>query len=80
MEDINEVLKEDLDTGIYTLNTAPIGDPQCFLDDAVELVGSLDEPEELNFLAARVRAEVEEKVAAGVKPTHARRGGRVKFQ
>ncbi|NPV28081.1 MAG: cobaltochelatase subunit CobN [Firmicutes bacterium] len=43
------------------------------LDQAVEMVASLDEPEELNFLAAHVQAEVEEKVGAGMEPERARR-------
>ncbi|NSW84378.1 MAG: cobaltochelatase subunit CobN, partial [Syntrophothermus sp.] len=43
------------------------------LDQAVEMVASLDEPEELNFVAAHVRAEVKEKVEAGMEPEHARR-------
>ncbi len=42
------------------------------LDQAVEMVASLDEPEELNFVAAHVRAEVKEKVSAGMDPERAR--------
>ncbi|MDH7576545.1 MAG: cobaltochelatase subunit CobN [Bacillota bacterium] len=43
------------------------------LDQAAEMVASLDEPEELNFLAAHMRAEVKEKVSDGMEPERARR-------
>jgi len=42
------------------------------LDQAVEMVASLDEPEEWNRVAAHVKAEVEEKVSKGMDPDQAR--------
>lgn len=42
------------------------------IDQAVEMVANLDEPDELNFVAAHVRAEVAEKLAAGMSFAEAR--------
>ena len=42
-------------------------------DAAVQAVAALDEPEDMNPLAARVRAEQAELLAAGTEPEHARR-------
>ncbi|AEG15729.1 cobaltochelatase, CobN subunit [Desulfofundulus kuznetsovii DSM 6115] len=42
------------------------------IDQAVEMVANLDEPEDLNFVAAHVRQEVAEKVAQGINPEQAR--------
>jgi len=43
------------------------------MDDAVLMVAALDEPADQNFVAARVRAETERKMAAGMAPEAARR-------
>ncbi|MFZ5651041.1 MAG: cobaltochelatase subunit CobN [Bacillota bacterium] len=42
------------------------------LDRAVEMVTDLDEPDDMNFIAKHVRAEVAEKTAAGTDPAEAR--------
>lgn len=42
------------------------------LDRAVEMVADLDEPDDINFIAKHVRAEVAEKIAAGADPAEAR--------
>ncbi|MDP8922919.1 MAG: cobaltochelatase subunit CobN [Chloroflexota bacterium] len=43
------------------------------IDDAVRIVADLDEPDDRNFARARVRAETERKIAAGMAPDEARR-------
>lgn len=43
------------------------------LDDAVEAVGFLDEPDEWNFIARNIRAEIEELKTAGMPARDARR-------
>jgi cobaltochelatase CobN len=42
------------------------------LDQAVEMVAFFDEPAELNYVAAHVKAEMEEQIGRGVDPAEAR--------
>ncbi|MGB9825409.1 MAG: cobaltochelatase subunit CobN, partial [Desulfofundulus sp.] len=42
------------------------------IDRAVEMVADLDEPEDLNFVAAHVRQEMAEKMVQGINPEQAR--------
>ncbi|AIS52811.1 cobaltochelatase CobN [Thermoanaerobacter kivui] len=42
------------------------------LDKAVEMVASLDEPDDMNYISKHVREEIKEKVSKGVNPVKAR--------